>query len=268
MLDGKVALITGAMGGIGGAIAEALAHQGCRLMLNDIGDAGAHETQCAALAERIGVDVQFHNADLSDRAQTERLVRDTEARLGPVDILLNNAVKRHYHSITEFPLDAWDYATAVNITAPFHLTQMVLGGMQMRGFGRIINISSMLAMGARAGRADYVTGKTALLGLTRATAAETLADANVTCNAIMPGSVLTPIIEKRIQGLAEERGISWDDMAVRYRANLNQAGDFIQPAQIASAIVYLCSDAARAVTGTSIPIDAGVSAAFTQGPAM
>lgn len=268
MSDCKVALITGAMGGIGGAIAEALGRQDCRLMLNDVGDASALEARCAALSEQLGLDVQFHGADLSDRAQVEQLVRDTAARLGPVDILVNNAVKRHYHTITEFPLDAWDYAMAVNVTAPFQLTQLVLGGMQTRGFGRIINISSMLGMGARAGRADYVTGKTALLGLTRATAAETLSDTNVTCNAILPGSVLTPIIEKRIQALADERGISWDDMATRYRANLNQAGDFIQPEQIASAIVYLCSDAARAITGTSMPIDAGVSAAFTQGPAM
>jgi len=256
------------MGGIGGAIAEALAREGCRLMLNDIGDAGNHKAQCATLAKQLGVDVQFHGADLSERSQVEQLVHDTQVRLGPIDILVNNAVKRHYHSITEFPPDAWDYAMAVNITAPFDLTRLALGSMQARGYGRIINISSMLGIGARAGRADYVTGKTALLGLTRATAAETLRDANVTCNAILPGSVLTPIIEKRIQGLADERDISWDDMAVRYRANLNQAGDFIQPAQIASAIAYLCSDAARAITGTSVPIDAGVSAAFTQGPAM
>ena len=144
MSDGKIALITGAMGGIGGAIAEALGRQGCRLMLNDVGDAGAHETRCAALSEQLGVDVQFHGADLSDRAQVEQLVGDTETRLGPVDILVNNAVKRHYHAITEFPLEAWDYAMAVNVTAPFHFTQLVLGGMQTRGFGRIINISSML----------------------------------------------------------------------------------------------------------------------------
>ncbi len=268
MADTRVALITGAMGGIGEAIAAALAEDGCRLMLNDIGATDDHTARCAALSEQYGIDIQFHGADLSRRTEVERLIHDTEARLGPVDILVNNAVKRHYHNITEFPPEAWDYALAVGITAPFDLTRLVLGGMQARGFGRIINISSMLAMGARAGRADYVTGKTALLGLTRATAAETVADANVTCNAILPGSVLTPIIRNRIQGLADERGISWDDMAQRYRANLNQAGDFIQPSEIADAIRYLCGDAARAITGTSIPIDAGVSAAFTQGPAM
>jgi 3-hydroxybutyrate dehydrogenase len=261
-------LITGAMGGIGSAIAEALGREGCRLMLNDIGDTEAHAARCAALADTLGTEVRFHGADLSERDQVAQLIRDTQAELGPVDILVNNAVKRHYHTICEFPLEEWDYAMAINVTAPFHLTQLVLAGMQARGFGRIINISSMLGMGARAGRADYVTGKTALLGLTRATAAETVRDANVTCNAILPGSVLTPIIEKRIQGLADERGITWDEMAERYRANLNQAGDFIQPAQIASVIAYLCSDVARAVTGTSIPIDAGVSAAFTQGPEM
>ena len=268
MADNRVALITGAMGGIGQAIADALAEAGCHLMLNDVAGGDEAAARCAALAEKHSVDVRFHDADLSQRAEIERLVHDTETRLGPVDILVNNAVKRHYHNITEFPPEAWDYALAVGVTAPFDLTRLVLAGMQARGFGRIINISSMLAMGARAGRADYVTGKTALLGLTRATAAETVADANVTCNAILPGSVLTPIIKDRIQGLADDRGISWEDMAQRYRANLNQAGDFIEPSQIADAIRYLCSDAARAITGTSIPIDAGVSAAFTQGPAM
>jgi 3-hydroxybutyrate dehydrogenase len=144
----------------------------------------------------------------------------------------------------------------------------LLGDMQARGFGRIINISSMLGMGARAGRVDYVTGKTALLGLTRATAAETLHDADVTCNAILPGSVLTPIIEKRIQALADERGITWQDMSVRYRANLNQIGDFIKPEQVASTIAYLCSDGAAAITGASVPVDAGVSGTFAQGPGM
>lgn len=268
MLTGRTALITGAMGGIGGAIAEALGKQGCQLMLNDIGAAEVHQARCAELQEQLGVDIQFHGADLSERTQTEKLVHDTQERLGPVDILINNAVKRHYHSITEFPPEAWDYAMAVNITAPFDLTRLVLGDMQTRGFGRIINISSMLGIGARAGRVDYVTGKTALLGLTRATAAETVSHDNLTCNAILPGSVLTPIIEARIQGLADERGISWEEMGTRYRANLNQAGDFIQPSQIAATIAYLCSDAASAITGTSIPIDAGVSATFTQGPAM
>ncbi|MBU2531900.1 MAG: SDR family oxidoreductase [Alphaproteobacteria bacterium] len=268
MLTGKTALITGAMGGIGGAIAEALGKQGCRLMMNDIGDAAAHQRRADDLARRFGVDISYCNADISDRAQIDRLVDETRARIGPVDILVNNAVKRHFHSITDFPLDEWDQSMAVNVTAPFALTRLVLGGMQERGFGRIINISSMLGLGGRAGRVDYITGKTALLGLTRATAAETLTDRNVTCNAICPGSVLTPIIEKRIQGLADERQISWQEMSVRYRANLNQIGDFITPDQIASAIVYLCSDAAAAITGASLPVDAGVSAAFVQGPAM
>ncbi|MCB1741960.1 MAG: SDR family oxidoreductase [Gammaproteobacteria bacterium] len=268
MLNGKTALITGAMGGIGEAIARALGGQGCNLMLNDIGATAGHEARCAELADTLGVTVLFDGADLSRRDQIEALVRSTENRLGPVDILVNNAVKRHYHEISEFPPEEWDYALQVNVTAPFDLCRLVLAGMKQRGFGRIVNMSSLMGLGAKAGRADYITSKTAIIGLTRAVAAETLSDPDITCNAICPGSVLTPFISTRIQGLADERGIGWDEMAARYRANINQIADFIKPEQIASMIAYLCSDAARGITGTSIPIDAGVSGSFLQGPEM
>ncbi|MFN0305922.1 MAG: SDR family oxidoreductase [Burkholderiales bacterium] len=262
----RIALITGALGGIGVAIARALGEAGCDLMLNDIGDTDAHARRCRDLAAELGVKVYFNGADLSDRAQVERLVAATVETLGPIDILINNAVKRHYHSITDLPLAEWDYAVRVNLTTPFELCRLTLGGMKARGWGRIINLSSLLGLAGKAGRVDYIATKTALIGLTRAVAAETVEYSNVTCNAICPGSVLTPFIKTRIQGLADERGISFDAMAKLYRQDLNQVADFITPEQIASAIGYLCSDAARGITGINVPIDGGVSATYLQGP--
>ena len=263
----RTALITGALGGIGFAIARDLGKAGCDLMLNDIGDTDAHARRCQELAAELGVTVRFNGADLADRAQVEGLAAATVDALGPIDILVNNAVKRHYHGITEFPLEAWDYAIRVNLTTPFELCRLTLGGMKARGWGRIINLSSLLGLAGRSGRVDYITTKTALIGLTRAVAAETVEYPNVTCNAICPGSVLTPFIKTRIQGMADERGIGFDEMAKLYRRDLNQIADFITPEQIASAIGYLCSDAARSITGTVVPIDGGVSATYLQGPA-
>lgn len=265
-LKGRTALITGAMGGIGLAIARALGAEGCHLVLNDLPETGDHESTCEKLAAELSVDVSYDPADLSDRAQVEQLASRAAGRSGAVDVLVNNAVKRHYHSLSEFPPEEWDYALRVNLTAPFDLCRLTLAAMRARGWGRIVNISSVLGLGGKSGRVDYVTTKTALLGLTRSVAAETLTDPQVTCNAICPGSVLTPFIRDRIQGLADERNLTWDEMAVRYRAELNQAADFISPEQIGAAVLFLCRDEAASINGAAVPVDGGLSGAFMQGP--
>lgn len=263
-MKGKAALITGSTRGIGEAIARALAGEGCNIMLNGLGDADEIERLRADIAEGAGVDARYHGANLAERTEVEDLVRSTREAFGSVDILVNNAVIRHYRQIPDFDPAEWDYAMAVNVTAPFDLCRLVLPLMRERGWGRIISMSSVLGLAGRAGRADYVTAKTALIGLTHAVAAETLEDAQITANAICPGSVLTPFIRQRIETLAKEKGLSWDDMSVRYRHDLGQQADFITPERIAKLVAFLCRDEARDITGAAIPVDGGLSGTWMQ----
>jgi 3-hydroxybutyrate dehydrogenase len=262
MLKGKTALVTGSTRGLGAAVAEALAAQGCNIMLCGFGDAAAIARHRAMLAETHGVRVGYHDADLAALPQVEALFAAAAGLAGGVDILVNNAVIRHFHTIDAFRPEDWDRAVAVNLNAPFHLTRLALPGMRARGWGRIVNISSVLGLAARSGRADYVTTKTALIGLTRATAAETRGAGNITCNAICPGSVLTPNTEIKIAELAKAEGLSPEAARREYLRRRSQPGDFIDPARIADLILFLCRDEARDITGDAIPIDSGRSASW------
>ena len=264
-MKGKAALVTGSTRGIGEAIAKALAAEGCNVMLNGFGDAAAIEQKRAAMEEQHGVTVRYNGADLGVESQVDDLTRATEEAFGSVDILVNNAVIRYFHSIDDFDRKDWHNAMAVNVTAPFLLTQNVLPGMRQRGFGRIVNFSSVLGLAARSGRADYVTAKTAMLGITRATAAETRSEPNITCNAICPGSVLTPNTEIKIGELAEEAGLSFDDAKGEYLRRRGQTTGYIEPARVANLITFLCRDEASDITGTAIPIDRGRSATWLDG---
>jgi 3-hydroxybutyrate dehydrogenase len=181
MLKEKTALVTGSTRGLGEATAKALAAEGCDVMLNGFGEADEIERLRASIETTHGVRARHNGADLADADALDGLVAATEAELGPVDILVNNAVIRYFHSIESFDRKDWQHAIAVNLTAPFFLIQNVLGGMRARGWGRIVNISSVLGLAARGGRVDYVTCKTGLLGLMRTTAAEIKSEANVTC---------------------------------------------------------------------------------------
>ncbi|SRR5690606_8006341 len=260
----RTALVTGSTRGIGEAIARALAAEGCNIMLNGLGEPDEIERLRTEIEATAGVEVRYHGADLSRRPETEDLVRSTHDAFGSVDILVNNAVIRHYRSIPEFDPAEWDYAMALNVTAPFDLCRLTLPLMREKGWGRIISMSSVLGLAGRAGRADYVTAKTALIGLTHALAAETLGDPDITANAVCPGSVLTPFIRDRIARLAQEKGLSWDEMSVRYRHDLGQQADFITPERIASLVTFLCRDEARDITGAAIPVDGGLSGAWMQ----
>ncbi len=260
MLKGRTALVTGSVIGIGNATARALAAQGCNIMLNGLGEPEDIEKV------RAGMEAEYHGADLAQREQTEDLARTTEAEFGSLDILVNNAVIRYYDNIVDFDPKNWDHAMAVNVTAPFDLTRMALPGMKKRGWGRIVNMSSIMGLAGRSGRSDYITSKTAIIGITRATAAETLRDPNITCNAISPGSVLTDFIKARIQKMAEERQIGFEEMSKRYKRDIGQIADFIQPEQIADAILYFCRDESRHITGTVLPIDGGLVATWVENP--
>ncbi|MEM9684016.1 MAG: SDR family NAD(P)-dependent oxidoreductase [Pseudomonadota bacterium] len=264
MLDGKTALVTGSTRGLGEATAECLAAAGCNVMLSGFGDAAEIEAKRETLATTHGVATGYHHADLSKPTEVEALYSAAVSLSGSVDILVNNAVVRHFSSIDDFLPEDWDRAIAVNLTAPFHLTRLALPGMRKRGWGRIVNISSVLGLGARSGRADYITTKTALIGLTRATAAETRAEGSITCNAICPGSVLTPNTEMKIQELAEQEGLSRDEARREYLRRRSQPGDFIDPARIADFIAFLCRDESRDMNGGIHPIDSGRSASWLE----
>lgn len=264
MLKGRSALVTGSTRGIGEAIARALAVEGCSVMMNGFGDAAEIEAKRASIEAETGAKVRFYGADLAEEEQVDDLVRTTEAEFGAVDILVNNAVIRYFHSIDDFNRDEWRHALAVNVTAPFLLIQSVLPGMRRRGWGRIVNFSSVMGLAGRSGRVDYITSKTAMLGLTRATAAETRNEPNITCNALCPGSVLTPNTEIKIAELADEKGISLDEAKEEYLRRRGQTTGYIEPARVADLVAFLCQEKASDITGAAIPIDRGRSATWLE----
>lgn len=261
---GRNAIVTGSTRGIGAAIAEALAAEGCNVMLNGFGDANAIEQERKRLADDHGVKVAYCGADLGVESECDTLTKAAEDAFGQVDILVNNAVIRYFHNIVDFPREDWNHALAVNVAAPFILTQNVLPGMCERNWGRIINFSSVLGLAARSGRSDYIVSKHAMLGLTRSTAAETRDLDGVTCNAICPGSVLTPNTEIKIAELADAEGISIEDAKTAYRSRRGQKLDYIDPARVARLIVFLCQDKSFDITGAAIPIDQGRSATWLE----
>ena len=263
-MRGRNALVTGSTRGIGAAVAAALAAEGCNVMLNGFGEADVIEATRQGLADEHGVSVAYCSSDLSKEDEVDALTKETEDAFGGIDILINNAVIRYFHGIDDFPREEWNHALAVNVTAPFILTQNVLPGMRERKWGRIVNFSSVLGMAARSGRADYVVSKHAMLGLTRSTAAEIREIEGITCNAICPGSVLTPNTEIKIGELAEEKGLSFEDATAVFLARRGQSRNFIQPAQVAKLIVFLCQDSSLDITGAALPIDQGRSATWLE----
>lgn len=255
-IAGKCALVTGSTQGMGLAIARALAAQGCRVMMNGLGDPGELEAKRKGLAEEYGVKVGFCGADVADVDQIEGMVAQTEADLGPVEILVNNAATRNAYKIEDMPKEKWDYALAVNLSAPFHLIRLTLGKMKGLQWGRIINIASNLGLSAIPNRSDYVANKHGLVGLTRAVAVEALSY-GITANAICPGSTLTPHAERQIRERMEREGKSEEQAVKEFLETKQPSRRFVQPEQIADLVVYLCSDAANEITGTPISIDGG-----------
>jgi 3-hydroxybutyrate dehydrogenase len=251
VLQGRTALVTGSLDGIGWAIAAALAAKGCAVMLNGFGEAARVEQRLAALP-RAG----YHGADLSDPAQIEALVRATEERLGPVDILVNNAVTRHNAPVDELPVEKWNYALAVNLSAPYHLIRLVFPGMKRRRWGRIINLASTYGLIGTAGRTDYCATKHGLVGLTRVVALEG-APFNVTCNALAPAAVATPNTARLLAERSAASGKTAAQVEAEFLAARQATGRLVTPERIAALAVFLCSEDAADMTGTPIPIDGG-----------
>ncbi|MBN9021393.1 MAG: SDR family NAD(P)-dependent oxidoreductase [Rhizobiales bacterium] len=255
-LEGRTALVTGSTDGLGFAIAEALAGAGCSVMLNGLEPAVAIQPKLDALKGRTGVAVLYRQADLAAASAVESLVEATATELGGVDILVNNAVVRHFAPIVDFPPERWDAALAVNLSAAFHAIRLSLPGMQARNYGRIFNMTSVYGSRGTVDRVDYITTKSALLGLTRSVALENL-DYDVTCHSICPGSVLTPNIEGRVLRLMEERALTREAAEAVFLTGKQPGGRFVPAQSVTDLLVFLCGPIARDMTGAMLPVEAG-----------
>jgi len=255
-LKGKVALVTGSTSGIGQGIAEALAAEGADLMLNGFGDAAAIEALRAGTAAKFGVRVAYNGADLSKPAEVAGLIADTEAKLGSVDILVNNAGVQFVAAIEDFPDAQWDRIIALNLSAVFHGMKAAIPGMKARGWGRIINIASAHGLVASAQKVAYVAAKHGVVGATKVAAIE-LANSGVTVNAICPGWVLTPLVQKQLDDRAKKEGKDVASLTHAFLTEKQPMAQFTKVEQIGGLAVFLCSDAAATMTGAPISIDGG-----------
>jgi 3-hydroxybutyrate dehydrogenase len=256
-LKGKWALVTGATAGLGFAVAESLAGAGANIVLHDLAEPVASRDRLRA---QYSVEVVSIAADLSQRAAIEDMMADLLKLTGGLDILVNNAVVRHFSPVETFPAEKWDEALAVNLSAPFHLIRLALPGMKTRNWGRIINMASIYSSRAVADRIDYVTTKTAILGVTRAVAVET-ARTGITCNALCPGTLPTPAIQGKIADLAARDGRAIQDTTSDYLASRQPTRRFIAMAAVGAMAAFLCSPAGQDITGATLPIDGGWSIA-------
>ncbi len=255
-LNGKVALVTGSTSGIGLGIARALAAEGADLMLNGFGDAGAIETLRAGIATQYGVRALHNAADMSKPAEIAAMVAEAEAKLGAVDILVNNAGIQFVASIEEFPAERWDAIIAINLSAVFHGMKAAIPGMKARGWGRIINIASAHGLVASPQKVAYVAAKHGVMGMTKVAAIET-ANAGITVNAICPGWVLTPLVEKQLADAARQQGTDIAHVKQEFLSEKQAMAQFTKPEQIGGLAVFLCSESAATITGAPLSIDGG-----------
>ncbi|WP_454827395.1 3-hydroxybutyrate dehydrogenase [Paraburkholderia xenovorans] len=255
-MKGRTALVTGSSHGLGLAMADALAGAGCRVVLHGVETPEQVEPARAAFEQKHGYRADYLQVDLGDARAVERMMFETIERVGAIDVLINNAVVRHFAPIEAFPVDKWEQALSVNLSAAFHTIRLALPGMRERGWGRIFNMTSVYGMRGTADRVDYVTTKSALLGLTRAVAAETMGQ-GITCNAVCPGAVHTPTSENRIQALMEEERLDRETAIERFLTGKQPTGHFVQASHVADLVVFMCSDAAAEMTGAMLPVDGG-----------
>ncbi len=255
MLKGKTALVTGSTSGIGLGIAKALAAEGANIMMNGFGEKDAAMAEVKAF----GVEVDYHGADMSKPAEIEAMMQAAEKRFGAVDILVNNAGIQHVANIEDFPTDRWDAIIAINLSSAFHTTRMALPGMKQRNWGRIINLASVHGLVASAQKSAYVAAKHGIVGLTKVTALET-AQTGVTCNAICPGWVLTPLVQKQVDARAEKDQVSNDEAKKRLLLEKQPSGEFVTPEQLAALAVFFCSPAATQIRGVAWNMDGGWAA--------
>ncbi|HSW03305.1 3-hydroxybutyrate dehydrogenase [Aquabacterium sp.] len=252
MLNGKTALVTGSTSGIGLGMALAFAKSGANVMLNGFGDIEAAKAEVAALGGRVA----YHGADMSKPAEIEAMVQACEAEFGAVDILVNNAGIQHVANIEDFPVERWDAIIAINLSSAFHSTRAALPGMKRRNWGRVLNIASVHGLVASAQKSAYVAAKHGIVGFTK-TAALECATTGITHNAICPGWVLTPLVQKQIDARAAQGGISNDAAKRELLAEKQPSLQFTTPEQLAELALFLCSPAADNIRGVAWNVDGG-----------
>lgn len=255
MLKQKTALVTGSTSGIGLGIAKALARQGANIVLNGFGDVDGARAEIAAL----GVDVLYHGADMSRPAEIEDMMRTAAERFGRVDILVNNAGIQHVAAIEDFPPERWDAIIAINLSSAFHTTRLALPAMKAANWGRIINVASVHGLVASAQKSAYVAAKHGIVGLTKVVALET-ATTGVTCNAICPGWVLTPLVQKQVDAKAAALGVSNEEATRLLLGEKEPSMQFTTPEELGELAVFFCSPAANNVRGAAWNMDGGWAA--------
>ncbi len=259
MLKGKSALVTGSTSGIGLAIARALAAQGANITINGFGDKAAIEKERAGIETDFKVKAVYSGADMSKAAEIAEMVHTSEKTFGSLDVLVNNAGIQYVAPIEEFPIEKWDQIIAVNLSAAFHAIRAAVPGMKSRKWGRIINTASAHSLVASPFKCAYVSAKHGLAGLSKTVALET-ATFGVTCNCISPGYVWTPLVEKQIPDTAKARGMTEEQVKRDVILAAQPTKEFVTVDEVASLAVYLCSDAAKAITGANLSIDGGWTA--------
>jgi 3-hydroxybutyrate dehydrogenase len=260
MMEGKCALITGSVQGLGLAAAERFAAAGCHVVLNGFAAPEQIAPIRARIEERHRVRTLYCGADLRNPAEIARMVTAATDAFGGVDILVNNAVVRHAAPVEEFPVASWDEGIAVNLSAAFHTIRLAVPGMKQRNWGRIINVSSIYGLRGAPNRIGYATTKTALIGMTRSVALETLGH-NITCNAVCPGTAETPVHDATIRDMMAHDALSRADAERLFLAGKQPTGRFIAADHVAALMIFLCGPDSRDITGAVLPIDGGWSAA-------
>jgi len=259
MLKGKTALVTGSTSGIGLGIATALARQGANIVLNGFGDVDTPRAQVLAAGQATGAKVEYHGADMSRVADIEDMFKYSTAQFGQIDILVNNAGIQHVANIENFPVERWDAIIAINLSSAFHTTRLALPAMKAANWGRIINLASVHGLVGSAQKSAYVAAKHGLVGLTKVTALENAAT-GVTCNAICPGWVLTPLVQKQVDAKAAEHGLSNDDAQKLLLGEKEPSMQFTTPEELGDLAVFFCSPAANNVRGVAWNMDGGWAA--------
>jgi 3-hydroxybutyrate dehydrogenase len=259
MLKGKTALVTGSTSGIGLGVACRLAAQGAHVVLNGFGDTEGPKAEVAAAGKAHGVRVGYHGADMSKPADIAAMIAYAGQEFAGVDILVNNAGIQHVASVEDFPVEKWDAIIAINLSSAFHAMRLAIPGMRAKNWGRIINIASAHGLVASAQKSAYVAAKHGIVGLTKASALE-LATSGVTVNAICPGWVLTPLVQKQVDARAAKDGVDNEEAKRRLLAEKQPSLQFTTPEQLGDLAVFLCSSAADNVKGVAWAVDGGWTA--------